>query len=599
MPVNQSFLSLQKFYERRARRIVPALFVVLLLFILFAWAFLLPLDFNDFAKTLAGIASFSSNFVLWHTSDYFSIDNEVKPLLHTWSLSVEEQYYCLFPVAIAATWRFGVRRMSIAIAGVALISFCLGQWESKHAPVTAFFLLPSRAWELLVGALLAFYLVGPNGEISGFPSRGIAEAISLIGFALVSYGIFAYQPTTPFPGIYAVAPTLGTAFLIVGATPRTLVGRVLGSRPLVGLGVVSYSVYLYHQPIFAFSRNYLMDALNLKDTVALCFCALVLGWLSWRFVEQPFRDRKRVSNRNIWQITVGGTIAFFLFGVAGHYSHGFASRLSESQAAVYSYALYDQAKPFREGKCFLKEPERHFEDFAPECGQLSSASTSAIIWGDSHAAAFSSGYRDVRPNTGQYTASSCPPLLGIYFENRPNCRETNEFVLAQIGRLRPNELILTADWLDYSRHDRLDVLEATINAVHQLAPEVKILIIGPVPRWSPSLPAMMVKKGRTLTLQQRLNSSFLPELLAADSDLNEAAMRTGARFVSAMSQMCDASGCEVVTDYDGHPALIAWDQGHSTEAGAKLLSERVIAQEDLVDQRNGSGKHAEFFRPGR
>ena len=244
--LEQGNFSIARFYERRARRILPALFLVMLCCIPFAWIWMLPKELQDFSLSLVAVALFGSNILFWRQESYFAPAAELKPLLHTWSLAVEEQYYLLFPLALMLCWRFGRGRVFLTIAGVAVASLLLSEWGWRNAPSANFYLAPMRAWELLIGSLCAFWLSGrdlrPNNRLS------------LLGLALIVFAIFYYDDATPFPSVYALLPVLGTALIILFGGAGTWVAGMLGARPFVGIGLISYSAYLWHQPLFAFAR---------------------------------------------------------------------------------------------------------------------------------------------------------------------------------------------------------------------------------------------------------------------------------------------------------------------------------------------------------
>lgn len=295
--------SILNFYERRARRILPALFFVIIACLPFAWMWLMPADMLDFAQSILAVLTFSSNILFWQESDYFGAASELKPLLHTWSLAVEEQYYILFPVYLALAWRFGKRFVAVSLLVIALASLALSHWAAFNMHVANFYLLPTRAWELLVGSLGAFWLQDPK-RLDRL-SRPLRQGLSLAGLVLVFVAIFLFDGDTPFPSLYALVPTLGSIMIILfsGRTlsdeSPTFVRQLLSARIMVGIGLLSYSAYLWHQPLFAFARHRTAEAVGPEQYLALSALALALAYLSWKYVEAPFRDRKRVSAKDL------------------------------------------------------------------------------------------------------------------------------------------------------------------------------------------------------------------------------------------------------------------------------------------------------------
>ena len=303
--------SLARFYERRARRILPALFFILLVCLPFAWFWLLPHQLEDFGKSIVAVALFGSNILFWKESDYFATDAELLPLLHTWSLAVEEQFYMIFPLIMILFWMLGKRWLVAIISLIALFSLGLTEWGWRHFPEANFYLIPTRAWELMIGALLAFYLSHyeqPKGIISHLGS--------LTGFVLIVSAIFFLDKSMPFPSFYALAPTIGTALIILFATPETLIHRLLSLKFIVGIGLVSYSAYLWHQPLFAFARIRSIDEPSLWLISVLSITALVLAYLSWRFIEQPFRNKHRFTRKQIFTSSVISSLMFIGVGTA-------------------------------------------------------------------------------------------------------------------------------------------------------------------------------------------------------------------------------------------------------------------------------------------
>lgn len=309
--------TLAGFYERRARRILPALFFILLVTLPFAWAWLLPHELSDFGKSLAAVAVFGSNILFWQQSDYFAADAEFIPLLHTWSLAVEEQFYLFFPLLLLLFWKGGKVRLVTLFLIIGLISLGFSEWAWREYPAANFYLITSRAWELMIGALTGFYLYNRQ-QPGGIPN----QLGSLVGLLMILYAIFFIDRDLPFPGLYALIPTLGTALVILFGSPNTLVYHLLSIRPMVAVGLISYSAYLWHQPLFVFTRVQGFDEMfheaygisSLWLHGALGLLALLLAALSWRFVEQPFRNRQRLTRQRIFVLAATGTFIFLAIG---------------------------------------------------------------------------------------------------------------------------------------------------------------------------------------------------------------------------------------------------------------------------------------------
>ena len=340
--------SLLGFYERRARRILPALFLVSLVCIPFAWSRMLPRDLVDFSNSLMAVPAFMSNIYFWKQSGYFDTANELKPLLHTWSLAVEEQYYLCFPIFLLIALRSGRRWTVGLLAGAALVSFVFAQWGSLHASKAAFYLLPTRVWELMIGALIPFIpqrFALPREVVFG-------QALSIGGLVLIAYAVFQFGDV-PYPGVYALAPTIGAALIILSANQQTLVGRLLGSRIFVRLGLISYSVYLWHQPLFVFARLSTVHEPSTTMLLALSGVAVGLSFLSWRYVELPFRSRNRIGRKNVFLFGSLGSVCLIAFGLIGALTSGFENSFYTRQLNQREQHIYSLIKKHTGGDMYL------------------------------------------------------------------------------------------------------------------------------------------------------------------------------------------------------------------------------------------------------
>ena len=304
--------SLVSFYERRARRILPALFFVMLVCIPFAWMWMLPNQMKDFSQSLVAVSLFASNVLFWRESGYFDAAAEEKPLLHTWSLAVEEQYYVLFPIFLFLAWRYGTNRVFWMIVAMASISLLLSEWGWRNKATANFYLAPTRAWELFAGSIAAF-IVQKNGVRKN-------NFLALLGLAAITFSIFAYDESTPFPSLYALVPVLGVVLLILYADKDTLTAKLLGTKALVGIGLISYSAYLWHQPLFAFARIKSATELSFLLMSTLAIGSLALAYFSWRYIETPFRSSNIVNSKRLIVLTLAGFVFFIGIGLNGNFN---------------------------------------------------------------------------------------------------------------------------------------------------------------------------------------------------------------------------------------------------------------------------------------
>lgn len=306
------------FYERRTRRILPALMVVVLACIPFVLFSMLPREILEFSKSVLAVCAFVSNIFFWSQSGYFDTAAELKPLLHTWSLGVEEQFYLGFPIVLMSFLRFGRVRTALLLGVIAITSITYAQWGPQTKEST-FFLIPSRIWELLVGALMA---LSPTASFRARVPKGALEFLGLVGIALIGYGLFDHAEHR-YPGVRSLPPVVGASLVILFATGQTKVGALLGSRIPVSIGLISYSAYLWHQPVFVFARLYGLGRPNEAVALALTVTSVVLAGLTYIFVEQPARDRKQLSRRSFVTLSALGTFCLVCIGVSAIFTNGF------------------------------------------------------------------------------------------------------------------------------------------------------------------------------------------------------------------------------------------------------------------------------------
>lgn len=380
--------SLARFYERRVRRIFPALFAVMAACIPVAWHALAPNDLEDFCKSVIAVTLFCSNVLFWTESGYFDTAAELKPLLHTWSLAVEEQYYVFFPLLLAALRPLGHRAIVTVLALLACASLGLAVWLSPSHPDTTFYLLPTRAWELLVGAMAALHVRNagslPDGRVLS------SQVASLTGLSMITAAMCCFDAHTPTPSLSTLVPTVGTVLVILYASSGNLAARLLSTPVAVGIGLISYSVYLWHQPLFVFARHMSLEKPSTLVCLTLTAATFVLGYLSWAYIERPFREAKSLSRGKAFSMAIAGSIAFAIFGVAGVKTHGFARREGFSITAIPGYSLDNARYKARTGDLMRKAAgvDRHMNVGSPGDRTMwftdSRTTTKVLIIGNSH-----------------------------------------------------------------------------------------------------------------------------------------------------------------------------------------------------------------------
>jgi peptidoglycan/LPS O-acetylase OafA/YrhL len=369
--------SLVNFYDRRARRILPALFFVVFVSLTLAWFALSPADMKELSGSIKATFLLKSNLFFYNKIGYFSIDAELRPLLHMWSLSVEEQYYLAIPVILFATTKYAKKYFIVGVCLIVVASFIYAQSLLIKDPKAAFFLLPARVWEFLLGAIAAYFVYFKKIQLTKYAG----EFISAVGLSLIVYSFVFFDKDTEFPGINALYPTVGAALIIVSANNQNIVGKLLCSKVFVGIGLISYSAYLWHQPLLALARNYSLSGLSDFVSSAIIATVFVLSYFSWRFIETPFRNKNFIGRRQYATGALMLTIIFIGFGVLGGATKGFSFRYPKNIIDP----IKDELKAERtRDKCW-KELEKN-PSISGGCGmgEFSNSRDYALL-GDSHA----------------------------------------------------------------------------------------------------------------------------------------------------------------------------------------------------------------------
>ncbi len=323
--------SIFNFYERRARRILPALFFVMLLCIPFAWSWMLPDPFENFGQSIVATTLSGNNILLFLTSGYWDLAAKFKPLLHTWSIGIEGQYYVFFPLFLVLTWRFGQSLVYWLIISITFISFALSEWLSREAPQAAFYLIHARAWELFSGSISAFIMYNTRLQKSG--------SLALTGLTVIFISIFAYDENIRWPSIYTLPPVIGVMLVILFAGKETFTTKILSARALVAIGLISYSAYLWHQPILSLAKIYKQTEPSLLLNFTLVVLTFVPSYFSWRYIEKPFRNKSIISRKILLATILTSAVVLVGFGYIAHKSHGLASRVFDKNIS-YSDIYY-------------------------------------------------------------------------------------------------------------------------------------------------------------------------------------------------------------------------------------------------------------------
>ena len=545
--------SIARFYERRIRRIFPALFVMLAVAGILAAILVLPDDFAEFGSSLSAATLFVSNIFFWQSSDYFSGPAHLKPLLHTWSLSVEEQFYIVFPLLLLAIYRWGRGAYRSWLVLFLLGSYAASVWGMTEKPVANFYLAPPRAWELLIGALIAVRAV-PTIE-----NRWIREMLGAIGLGLIAWTVFTYSKITPFPGSGALPPCLGAALIIyAGQGSPTLTSCLLGLRPMVWLGLISYSLYLWHWPVLVFARHWNGSVLTGAQTMDFLLISLVLAWASWKYVEQPFRARSWSMSRNDLFRATGGVMACAAaLGYLARYSEGWPDRFPDyKRPEIAGFAA------LKVRQCFMNWDQGPWNYAGlTRCSGGSEAARSVLVWGDSFGAHLVPGLQKLAGpdlDISQYTAAGCPPVRGLDVADRPHCRAFNDHAMRVVEELSPDIVVLVARWESYmGRLKGMDGLQATVDELNELG--IKVVLMG-------QSPAFDFRNPYDFVFQKKLTKARV----IFDYDVNETlAAVKGVTFFDPMPLLCTGLTCDVSDAKD----YLYFDDAHlSAEGSAKVAA---------------------------
>ncbi|WP_104203802.1 acyltransferase family protein [Billgrantia saliphila] len=604
--LEKGVFSIARFYERRARRILPALFFVMLCCIPFAWLWMLPSQFRDFSQSFVAISFFSSNILFWIKSGYFSAASEEKPLLHTWSLAVEEQFYLFFPLLLLVVWRLGRNPVYYLVIIISSLSLLLTEWGWRYQPSANFYLLPFRAWELGAGALCALWL---NGR-----SQASSSVLSILGLGMVIFPVFFYDKYVPFPSLYALVPVVGTVLIILFGSSSTLVGKWLSMKFMVGVGLISFSAYLWHQPLLAFARIRSLTPPSWEMMAILCIASLGLAYITWRFVENPFRNgsvRFMRSRAKVFAFSIVASTVFFASGVFGHLSGGIPQRVPEQ--AAFLAAETSNTNP-RRAECHAEPLQT-----VPEC-TYGGRELGAIVIGDSHAAAVIRSIQyamdDPDKHVLDWTLASCPTISGIRSleSGNPRCGEFVEYALNKsreldrdvpifiVNRLSsyllgPNEPYLAdkAAYPEYylSQHFESrsqayldDMARGVVDTACELAEEREVFMFRPFPELKVHVPMHMARSLLFSGQVQRVHiakAEYLERHRIALDIQDRAAEECGIKIIDPLPYLCTQEGCW--GDIDGQP--IYYDDDHLSESGGRSI---IPAIRVAFEEKEGIGR---------
>lgn len=578
--------SFTAFYRRRALRILPALAVVLAFVLLVGWRVLPPSDYLGTSKAAVASSTFVSNFYFWRVGGYFDTELKLNPLLHTWSLAVEEHFYLVLPLFFAIMWRYGRHGLQGAVLLVLVVSFGLSVFFIERHQDEVFYFSPFRAWELAAGSFLAVF------QAPRISRRIARESVALIALALVLIPFFVYGKTTIFPGNAAIPTVLGTVLLIhVGSSGQSTISQLLSTKPFVLVGLISYSLYLWHWPLVVFAKFWLgWDGQGGSVGWILLPLSVLVAYLSWRFVERPFRESRFTAVAS-WRVpalaascvlALAGGMTILLSGGAPGRFGPIVQRLDSERTASIPFLECD-------GRAVTSSSPL---DWCVLGAASDPARASVLIWGDSHALAWAPAF-DVALKKLNLTAvyvptSACPPMFHVLNSTTPRCEPQAKNVERYLETSDGIELVvLSASWAPYfddsSAYRLVDgkggsnsaiasrALGATVSEL--LERHRSVLVIGPVPGAPADVPLTRVTHviNRVPLPEPRLGSAFRSANAALFESLERISSTPGVSVVDVLPWFCMEDRCDYVHDgrsryRDGH---------HLSRDGALMFSDRI------------------------
>jgi peptidoglycan/LPS O-acetylase OafA/YrhL len=557
--------SLARFYERRARRILPALYVVVAASFAAALYYLLPAALTEFSRSASAALLFLSNAWFYHTTSYFATEAAREPLLHTWSLGVEEQYYLLFPLLMLLIWRFRRSRVGVVLGLITVASLVLSEVAWRVAPAANFYLLPTRAWQLGLGSLGALLWRRTDGRI--VRGRFVGEALAAAGLGLVAGSVVLMDASVPFPSVWAVLPTGGALMILLFARGDTLAGRLLALRPAVVVGLMSYSAYLWHQPLLAFAR--IAGHGDPRTRVAMVFVTFALAWATLILVERPFRNRSFLRQ---WQVfAASGAGAAALLAVLGFAiaSQGFRASYPGYLQEAASMTP-DTLRDYVGGRYHDKGQG----DFAPDGRKR------LLLVGDS----FSEDFYNMILENGAFPdyqialrliSTDCQIYLGpeditryIAPQNRRKC-ENRRSADDVVGISREADVVVfAANWREWAAERLPETL-----AAFDFRPDQTVVVIG---RKAFSVINRPMTAGKTPEELAAMRAESRPYHLEVVRLMRQ--LVPPATLVDPQALVCGGDACPMFTPKG---ELISGDGSHLTRAGARYVGRLLFTDPSL------------------
>jgi peptidoglycan/LPS O-acetylase OafA/YrhL len=556
------------FYFRRAKRILPALYAVLAATLVAGYLLLTPADLRTLSESALSVLGFVSNFYFWTQSGYFGPTAEQLPLLHTWSVSVEEQFYIVFPVLLLAIHRLAGRYALIVVGTLLALAFVGSAWMTAHHPMASFYLLHTRAWELLLGAALA--LMPAQHKTSPL----IAAPAFLIGIAMIVSAIVVFDADTRTPGLPAALPCAGAALTIWAGTNAGYTRLLLANPLMIGIGRISYSMYLWHWPLLIFMPPELGERGEFSPVVlAGYFAALfMVSALSYVLIEQPFRRGLEIKVPLKPLLWGTAAVALLAASAASALTGGFPSRLGPLHQQLAGYAEYGKTRALDAQNCFVPSSDAGYAAYVAQSEKcLAGSSPSVFLWGDSVAAFQAPGFRRLAEpqsiSLKQAAMSSCRPSLSPTTDEA--CTKFNGLALSLIEREQPTVVLLSARWnmsADYNL-EQLPLLASELTARGH-----RVVILGPPVQYNDPLPTVLIRANAPNLEAFDTTSAIDRSVIEFETKLRSRLEGLPITYVSVLELTCHGLQCQAMSEDEP----MTWDNHHLTEAGADFLAKRVL-----------------------
>jgi peptidoglycan/LPS O-acetylase OafA/YrhL len=582
--------SLTSFYSRRIRRIFPALVLVLLSCLVLGWVALFHDEYRQLGKHSFAGASFIQNFILRTESGYFESASQTKPLLHLWSLAIEEQFYIFWPLLMAFVWRrrWSFLRVTMVIA---VVSFTANIILIEVNPTSAFYLPVSRFWELMLGGALSYIVLHRPHLINRYKNGQ-----SFLGFSLLLIGLGLVREEKDFPGFWAMLPTVG-AFFVISAGPNAWLNqKLLANKLMVGIGLISYPLYLWHWPLLSFLTIH-EGKLETGQTIGAVVVAFVLAWLTYRFVEAPLRFGRYASAKVLSLLSAITLIA--AFGLFSYKTNGLEGvRRGDSERFDFieyfenslperNYAMRVNLLQKWRGDCDFYDMEMALIGKSTQIPRTRISEScyvrdyeyrySVLLWGDSNAQMLYPGLRSQLPQDWQILmgySSGCLPSPDVSHPSSTDyCTQSNWFAMQTIVSSKPDVVIVAQR--DGHSLARMNRIAEKLNGLGVR----KVIFTGPAPHWNPTLPKVLARR-LWETFPRRTYVGSIGDMMQKDSRLKSGFQeRDGAVYVSLIDLFCNLDGCLTYVGDDKKEGITSFDREHLTPASSKLAAkERLVGE---------------------